>query len=266
MTIINPLPYTIANGQAVDATPVQANLNQIVSNVNANAAAVAGNASQEFLVATTTNPAGAVPLAQAQSQFAPVSGGSGYAAPSGSASQVFAVGAAASGTAQAPQAQQLTNGSLPIAATTVASGGTGTTPATNDNSTLVPTTAWVWNSIQALVASVIAAVATAAGFATNFGANGYVKFPSWLGGFIVQWVQTSASPSIPGGSTYGQTITLPIAFPTACVTAIANPFSASATLLSAQIISTSTTSIAVELNNTSSVTYSAAVLAIALGH
>ena len=37
MTIINTLPYTIANGQAVDATPVMADLNQIVNNVNANA-------------------------------------------------------------------------------------------------------------------------------------------------------------------------------------------------------------------------------------
>jgi hypothetical protein len=38
MTIVNPLPYTIQNGQAVDAVPVMANFNQIVSNVNANAA------------------------------------------------------------------------------------------------------------------------------------------------------------------------------------------------------------------------------------
>ena len=266
MSIISPLPYTIANGDPVDATPVQANLNQIVSNVNSNAAPAGGNAATEFLVATTTNPAGAVPLAQAQSQFAPISGGSGYAAPSGSATQVFSVGAAASGSAQAPQAQQLANGSLPIEASSTASGATGVTPATNDNSTLVPTTAWVWNSIQALVASVIAAVATAAGFASSFGANGYVKFPSWLGGFVVQWVQTGASPTIPGGGSYGQTVSLPISFPNACLAAIANPYSASATLLAAQIVSISTTSIAVELNNASTASYSASVIAIAVGH
>ena len=41
MTIINPLTYNIANGQAIDATPVMADLNQIVSNVNANAVASA---------------------------------------------------------------------------------------------------------------------------------------------------------------------------------------------------------------------------------
>ena len=84
MAIISPLPYTIANGDPVDATPVQANLNQIVSNVNSNAAPAGGSAATEFMVATTTNPAGAVPLAQAQSQFAPVSGSSVYAPATGS--------------------------------------------------------------------------------------------------------------------------------------------------------------------------------------
>lgn len=129
MAIINPLPYTIANGDPVDATPVEANFAQIVSNVNAGAAPVAGNASQEFLVATTANPAGAVPLLQAQQQFAALAGNSSqafavasgtgadavpyslltsYAAPvSGSTSQAFSVGAAASGSAQAPQADQV---------------------------------------------------------------------------------------------------------------------------------------------------------------
>ncbi len=133
MTIINPLPYTIVNGDPVDATPVQADLNQIVSNVNANAAAVAGNAAQEFLVATTTNPAGATPLMQVQSQFAAISGSSAntfavasgtgssavpytllssYAAPiSGNASQTFAVSQAPSGSVFAPQiAQSITQG------------------------------------------------------------------------------------------------------------------------------------------------------------
>jgi hypothetical protein len=76
MAIISPLAYTIANGDPVDATPVESNFTQIVQDVNANAASVAGNASQEFLVATTTNPAGAVPLAQVQTQFAALNGSS----------------------------------------------------------------------------------------------------------------------------------------------------------------------------------------------
>ena len=64
MTIVNPLAYTIQNGQAVDAVPVMANLNQIVSNVNANAAAVAGNAAQTFAVADATAANQAVALGQ----------------------------------------------------------------------------------------------------------------------------------------------------------------------------------------------------------
>ena len=46
MTIIAPLPYNIANGDPVDATPPMANFNQIRNNVNANAADV--NAQNTF--------------------------------------------------------------------------------------------------------------------------------------------------------------------------------------------------------------------------
>jgi microcystin-dependent protein len=38
MAIIAPLPYNIANGDPIDATPPMANFNQIVANVNSNAA------------------------------------------------------------------------------------------------------------------------------------------------------------------------------------------------------------------------------------
>jgi hypothetical protein len=69
MTIINPLPYNIQNGQSVDAVPVMANLNQIVSNVNANAAPVAGNAAQTFAVANATATNQAVNWAQAGTQI-----------------------------------------------------------------------------------------------------------------------------------------------------------------------------------------------------
>ena len=79
MTIINPLPYNIANGQAVDAVPVMADLNQIVSNVNANAAALAGSSSQVFNVANAATSTEAVALGQAQA------GGYNYAADTGAA-------------------------------------------------------------------------------------------------------------------------------------------------------------------------------------
>jgi len=96
MTIVNPLPYNIQNGQAVDANPVMANLNQIVNDVNANAAPAAGNAKQTFAVANATASDQAINLGQANSLYAPISGSSGqtnslYAPVSGNAAQTFAV-------------------------------------------------------------------------------------------------------------------------------------------------------------------------------
>lgn len=94
MAIISPLTYTIANGQAVDAVPLMADLNQIVSNVNTNAAGL--SQSNTFASGTTQNFGSATTL----------------------------VSGAASGTAQPVQAQQLANDSLPIHATS----GPGATP------------------------------------------------------------------------------------------------------------------------------------------
>lgn len=75
-----------------------------------------------------------------------------------------------------------------------------------------------------LVTALIGSVATAAGFASSFGSNGYLKLPSWLGGLVFQWgtVTTNASATL--------TVTLPMAFPTAClsvqatVSAVTNAF------------------------------------------
>lgn len=86
---------------------------------------------------------------------------------------------------------------------------TGVTPPANDNSTKLSTTAWVWNNIQSLVSSCISAVATSAGFASSIGTNGYVKFPSWLGGWIFQW----GLSNITGNTDYS--VSFPISFTTA---------------------------------------------------
>lgn len=73
-------------------------------------------------------------------------------------------------------------------------------PTGADNSTKLATTGWIRSSM--------AAIATAAGFAISKTANGYIKFPSWLGGWIVQWGSATASVG-------GSAVTFPIAFPTA---------------------------------------------------
>lgn len=66
------------------------------------------------------------------------------------------------------------------------------------------------------VRSAMSAIAVAAGFAYSFAASGYIKFPSWLGGFIIQWIQGTQVTNLASGGTFSdQVITLPLAFPTA---------------------------------------------------
>jgi hypothetical protein len=48
------------------------------------------------------------------------------------------------------------------------------------------------------------------GFAASLATNGYISFPTWLGGLIIQWGYNS---NIVDGEVL---ITFPIAFPTAC--------------------------------------------------
>lgn len=66
------------------------------------------------------------------------------------------------------------------------------TPASSDNSQNAATTAW------ALL-----------GFTFNFSQNGFLKFPSWLAGFIIQWGYVNVD--LNGGT---RTINFPTAFPT----------------------------------------------------
>lgn len=54
------------------------------------------------------------------------------------------------------------------------------------------------------------------GFSYSFGQNGYIKFPAWLGGFLLQWGLGSSN------SSGVASVTFPIAFPNAAFIAIAN--------------------------------------------
>lgn len=58
-----------------------------------------------------------------------------------------------------------------------------------------------------------------AGFAVLLAANGYIIFPTWMGGLMIQW---GATASIPRDST--ATISYPISFTTAVYGIMANPF------------------------------------------
>jgi hypothetical protein len=132
MSIISPLPYTIVNGSVIDADPVMADFNQIVNNVNSNAAAINGSSTQVFNVATATTADEAVSYGQAQSQFAATHGSplfqfdvanataaqsalplgqaqADFAAINGSSTQVFNVAYAATSDAAVPLHQAQTS-------------------------------------------------------------------------------------------------------------------------------------------------------------
>jgi len=74
-----------------------------------------------------------------------------------------------------------------------------TSPAAADSSKKIATTEWA-----------------AFGFAISKASPGYIKFPTWLGGLIIQWGQVG---SIAGNG--NQTVTYPIPFPTQCLSVVA---------------------------------------------
>lgn len=85
--------------------------------------------------------------------------------------------------------------------------GTGTVtaaidPTFADNSSTAASTSWVRGAMSA--------IAIAAGFSVSLTANGFIKFPSWLGGLIIEWGKQSFA-DFAGNLTVP--CTFPIAFP-----------------------------------------------------
>ncbi len=59
------------------------------------------------------------------------------------------------------------------------------------------------------------------GFSISLAANGYIVFPTWMGGLIIQWGISPIGPSENGIAT----LTLPISYPTAFLTGVASDVS-----------------------------------------
>lgn len=57
------------------------------------------------------------------------------------------------------------------------------------------------------------------GFMVKLGYSGYVVFPSWMGGLIIQWITGSASQA--GNNNYGDLNVWPLVFPNALFLAVA---------------------------------------------
>lgn len=100
-----------------------------------------------------------------------------------------------------------------------------------------------------------------AGFVASFGANGYIKFPSWLGGFLVQWgVDTGTAGA-------DKTLSFPLAWPTAMRSINGTCIGTLSTSISVIFDSSAltTTSITFRANTASNVTVAQPIYWIAVG-
>ncbi|MCV4284350.1 phage tail protein [Pseudomonas capsici] len=85
------------------------------------------------------------------------------------------------------------------------------------------------------------------GFAISLAANGYIAFPSWLGGLIFQWGHTTVA-----GFDLTHTTSFPLRFPSTCLCAIAqasNPAANGYIDSGPQVVSFSSTSLSCYIQN-----------------
>jgi phage-related tail fiber protein len=82
------------------------------------------------------------------------------------------------------------------------------------------------------------------GFASSFNAQGYIVFPTWLGGIILQWTTGAAMTPGSAGAVYW-----PIAFPNACLCAIAVPRGSAGNSQAGNIVAGNISTVAADLYN-----------------
>lgn len=104
----------------------------------------------------------------------------------------------------------------------------GVAPSASDNSAKLASTSWI--------RSAMSNIASAAGFAINLSGTGYIKFPSWLGSWLVQW----GAIGIANGS-YSATVVLPLAFSAPVTRAFACDATSSGTPLAAKVVTSAAT-------------------------
>lgn len=95
------------------------------------------------------------------------------------------------------------------------------------------------------------------GFMASFNANGYIVFPQWLGGWIIQWVTSSAvAPSAAGSANW------PIAFPNSVLHALAAPLGVGANTQAGNVVRGAISNTGVNLYNWGPISASACIWAI----
>ena len=74
------------------------------------------------------------------------------------------------------------------------------------------------------------------GFSISLSTNGYIVFPKWLGGLVIQWGELASTGN-------DLDVTFPIAFPTACRQVVATPIGAlsSTQLVACTVVGVATT-------------------------
>ena len=200
MAIVPSLPVTLQNGTTADATQVMANFNAIVSAVNANSANSGINTNITQLQGLTV-PVGVNQGGTGQNVLTPNSVllGEGINGINAVAPSAIGTVLTSNGPGADPSFQALVLGTMASqnASSVAITGGTINGPAITGNVTgHASADLQISNNLNDL-GNLGAALANL-GFTASVGTSGWVKFPTVLGGLIIQWgVCGSGSQALP---------------------------------------------------------------------